>query len=51
MVLILIVLFVLVLAGAPGIGFSHQYGIWPSGLGGLVLIVLLVLLLTNRGRL
>lgn len=50
--IVLIVLLVLFcLGGLPAFGVWHGdyvYGYWPSGLGGLVLIVLIVLLLTGR---
>lgn len=46
--LILIVLLILFVAGgAPHWGY-HTYGWGPSGIGGLLLIVLVVLLLTRR---
>jgi hypothetical protein len=45
--LLLIVVIVLVMGGLPNWGY-HQYGYYPSGLGGIVLIILIVLLLTGR---
>lgn len=46
---IVIVLLVLALFGAPGIGpWNHGYGYWPSGIVGVVLIVLVILLLAGR---
>jgi hypothetical protein len=45
--ILLIVLLVLVFGGLPTWGY-HSYGYAPSGLGGLVLVVLLILLLTGR---
>jgi hypothetical protein len=45
--ILLIVLLVIVLGGLPNWGY-HSYGYAPSGLGGLVLIVLVILLLTGR---
>jgi hypothetical protein len=45
--LLLIVVIVLVMGGLPNWGY-HQYGYYPSGLGGIVLIILVVLLLTGR---
>jgi hypothetical protein len=45
--LLLVVLLLLVFGGAPNWGY-HQYGWGPSGIGGVVLIVLLVMLLTGR---
>ena len=44
---LLILLIMLVVGGLPTWGY-HSYGYGPSGLGGLLLIVLLVLLLTGR---
>ena len=47
--LIVILLFVFSFIGAPGIGYWHHgYGYWPSGLGGLIVLVLVILLLTGR---
>ena len=45
--LLLIVVIVLVMGGLPHWGY-HQYGYYPSGLGGIILIILIVLLLTGR---
>lgn len=45
--LVLILVLVLVLGGLPNWGY-HNYGYAPSGLGGLLLIILLILLLTGR---
>ena len=45
--ILLIVLILLVVGGLPTWGF-HSYGYAPSGIGGLILIILLVLLLTGR---
>jgi Protein of unknown function (DUF3309) len=45
--LLLIVLLVLLLGGLPTWGY-HSYGYGPSGLLGVVLIILLILLLTGR---
>lgn len=47
--ILLVVLLLLVFSGLPNIGYiPHSYGYYPSGLGGIVLIILLVLLLTGR---
>ena len=47
--LIVIVLVILALVGAPGIGpWNHGYGYWPSGLGTIIVIVLVDLLLSGR---
>jgi hypothetical protein len=47
--LIVIVLIVFAIIGAPGIGpWHHGYGYWPSGLGGVLVIILILLLLTGR---
>ena len=43
----IVVLLVLALVGAPGIGpWQHSYGYFPSGIIGVIVIVLLILLLT-----
>jgi hypothetical protein len=47
--LLVVVFIILALVGAPGIGpWHHGYGYWPSGLGTIVVIVLVVLLLSGR---
>lgn len=45
--LLLIVLLVLLVGGAPHLGF-HQYGWGPSGVIGVVLVIVLVLVLLGR---
>ncbi len=46
---IIVVLVVLALVGAPGIGpWHHGYGWGPSGIGGLIVLILVILLLTGR---
>ena len=45
--LLLIILLVLVFGGLPNWGY-HNYGYAPSGIGGIILIVVLILLLTRR---
>jgi hypothetical protein len=45
--LLLIVLIVLLFGGLPNWGY-HSYGYAPSGLAGVLVIVLLVMLLTGR---
>ena len=46
---LVIVLLVLALVGAPGIGpWTHSYGYYPSGGIGLVLIIVVILLLMGR---
>jgi len=45
--LLLIILLLIVLGGLPNWGF-HQYGYGPSGIGGIILIVVIILLLTGR---
>jgi hypothetical protein len=44
---LLILLILLVVGGLPTWGY-HSYGYGPSGVGGLLLIILLVMLLTGR---
>ena len=47
--LVVVVFIILALVGAPGIGaWNHGYGYWPSGLGTIIVIVLVVLLLSGR---
>jgi uncharacterized membrane protein len=45
--ILLIVLLVLVFGGLPNWGY-HSYGYRPSGIGGLLLVVVLVLFLSGR---
>ncbi len=47
--LLLLVLLLIVFGGLPTWGY-HNYGYAPSGIGGLLLLILLVLLLTGRLR-
>ena len=47
--LIVVILVVFALVGAPGMGpWQHSYGYFPSGIVGLIVIVLIILLLTGR---
>jgi len=46
-IILLILLLLLVFGGLPNFGI-HSYGYGPSGIGGVLLIVVLVLLLTGR---
>lgn len=45
--ILLVVLLLFIVGGLPAWG-HHSYGYFPSGIGGLVLVVLLVLLLSGR---
>lgn len=45
--ILLVVLLLVVFGGLPSWGY-HQYGWGPSGIGGILLIILVVLLLTGR---
>lgn len=45
---IVLIFIVLAIFGAPGIGLNHSYGYGPSGLFGLIVLVLIILLLTGR---
>ena len=45
--LLIVVLIILLVAGGPYTGW-HPYGYWPSGMIGVVLVILLVLLLMGR---
>lgn len=44
---LLIVLLLVVLGGLPNWGY-HQMGYGPSGIGGLLLVILIILLLSGR---
>jgi hypothetical protein len=46
-ILIVILILVLVLGGLPQWGY-HSYGYYPSGLGTILVIILVVLLLSGR---
>jgi hypothetical protein len=48
--LIVVILIISALVGAPGIGYwpTHTHGYYPSGGIGLLAIILIVLLLTGR---
>jgi hypothetical protein len=45
--LLLVVLLLIVFGGLPTWGY-HNYGYGPSGIGSIILIILLILLLTGR---
>jgi Protein of unknown function (DUF3309) len=45
--ILLIILLVLVFGGLPNWGY-HSYGYGPSGIGGLLLVIVLVFFLTGR---
>jgi len=47
--LLIVILVILALVGAPGIGpWNHNWGYFPSGTLGLIVIILIVLLLLGR---
>jgi len=46
-VILLIILLLIVLGGLPNWGY-HQMGYGPSGIGGVLLIILIIMLLTGR---
>ena len=46
-IILLIVLLMVVFGGLPNLGY-HNYGYAPSGIGGVLLIVVVVMLLTGR---
>jgi hypothetical protein len=47
-ILIVVVLLMLVVGALPTWGHSRSWGYGPSGVGGLIVLVLVVLLLTGR---
>lgn len=49
--LIILIVVLLAVAGVfPGnpYGYQHDYGYGPSGIGGIILLIIIVLLLTGR---
>ena len=44
---LLVILLLLVVGGLPTWGY-HEYGYGPSGIGGVILLVLVIMLLTGR---
>jgi hypothetical protein len=48
--ILIIIILILVLGGLPTVpwGWQHNWGYGPSGLGAILLIILVVLLLTGR---
>ena len=45
--LLLLVVLLIVLGGLPQVS-GHNFGYGPSGIGGIVLLILLIMLLTGR---
>lgn len=46
-IVLIIILLLIVLGGLPNVGL-HNLGYGPSGIGGVLLLVVLILLLTGR---
>ena len=46
-IILIIILLMVVFGGLPNFGF-HNYGYGPSGIGGFLLLIILILLLTGR---
>jgi hypothetical protein len=46
--ILLILLILLIIGALPTWGHSRSWGYGPSGIGGILLIILIVLLLTGR---
>lgn len=47
--LVVIVLLILAFVGAPGLGpWTHSYGWGPSGIVGVIVVVLIIMLLMGR---
>lgn len=47
LVIVLILCLLVVVGGLPTWGY-HSYGLYPSGLGGLLFVIILIVLLTRR---
>lgn len=45
---LLIILIIMLVGGLPSWSYSRSWGYGPSGLLGIVLVVVLILILTNR---
>jgi uncharacterized protein DUF3309 len=45
--ILLVILLLIVFGGLPNLGL-HSYGYGPSGIGGILLVVVIVMLLTGR---
>jgi hypothetical protein len=45
--ILLLIILLIVIGGLPNWGY-HSYGYGPSGIGGVILLVLLLMLLTGR---
>ena len=48
MILLLILLFILLLGSVPAWGYSRDWGYYPSGTIGLILIILIIMLALGR---
>lgn len=46
--ILIAVLLVAAIVGAPGVVWPHEYGYGPSGIVTLIIVVLVLLLLTGR---
>jgi hypothetical protein len=46
-ILLLIIILLVVFGGLPQVS-GHNYGYGPSGIGGVILLILLIMLLTGR---
>ena len=46
--ILIVILLIILLGGLPSLGFQTSYGYGPSGLAGILLLVLIILLLTGR---
>jgi hypothetical protein len=46
--ILIVILIILLLGGLPNWGYSRNWGYFPSGGVGLILLIVIVLLLTGR---
>ena len=48
MILLLILLLILMIGSVPAWGYSREWGYYPSGTIGLILIILIIMLMLGR---
>jgi hypothetical protein len=48
MILLLVILLLLLISSVPAWGYSRDWGYYPSGTVGLILIILIIMLMMGR---